>query len=235
MIKQCAYSECGKEFEAKSPKAKYCSELHRNYDFRKNNPGYRKRTMAGIDQPMNQLTQDNNPLIPALPVQKLNRISQQLDPASQMVFELLKEQNAELRSELKQKTKDHADEIKKLTEKLEVLTREKSESEKARDEAQRNLSAKPTGLAGLVSSQPDLIKDALPILSGFLEKVMKPSETLPPFVVWLKAQDEKFQQDFMAMVSAVMQDTKRLEMVNRSLMSASSPQQQVVAGASRYS
>lgn len=230
MIKKCEYSECGKEFDAKSPKAKYCSELHRNYDFRKKNPTYRrKQTMAGIDQPMIEF---NNT---ALPVQKLNRISQQLDPASQMVFELLKEQNADLRAELKEKVKDHADELKKLTEKIETLTHEKTALEKERDQAQRSLDAKPTGLSGLISNQPDLIKEAMPILSGLVEKILKPSEPLPPFVVWLKAQDEKMQQDFMAMVSAIMQDPRRLETVSRSLMSASAPQQQQVPGASRYS
>lgn len=233
MIKQCAFAECGKDFEAKSPTAKYCSELHRNYDFRKKNPGYRKKGMAGVEpQQQERVQQQPSLLFPSLSVDKLHKI-QSLDPASQMVFDLLKEQNSELRNELKTKTKEFTDEIKALNAKIETLSREKSDLEKSRDNAQRAVDAKPTGLAGLVSSQPDLLKEALPILAGLVDKIMKPSEAVPPFVQWLKAQPEPFQQDFMSMVSAVMQDSKRMEMINRSLMAAN-PQQEV-AGASRYS
>lgn len=232
MTKNCAY--CGAAFDAKSPTAMYCSELHRNYAFRKNNPGYRrKKAMGGIDQPALVNAQATSTQI--IPVEKFNRISQQLDPASQMVFELLKEQNADLRTELKTKIKEHADEVKALKEKIETLTREKSEMEKSRDEAQRNLDAKPTGLAGLVQTQPDLLKEFMPVLAGLAEKVLKPTEPVPPFVQWLKMQPSKFQEDFMAMVGAIMQDSQRLEVINRSLMSASSPEQHQASGSSRYS
>lgn len=234
--KECLY--CRTEFEAKSPKAKFCSELHRNYYFRQHNPGYRsKKTLAGVDdqgEAQTPVTRQQQQLFPSLPVEKFHKM-QSLDPASQMVFDLLREQNAELRNELKTKTKEFAEEIKALTAKVETLTREKMDLEKSRDDAQRAVEAKPTGLAGLVSNQPELLKDALPVLAGIVDKIMKPSEPVPPFVQWLRAQPEKFQQDFMAMVGAVMQNTDRLEMINRSLMTASSSQQQEMAGSSRYS
>lgn len=230
MTRACAY--CGNQFEPKSPKAKYCSQLHRNYAFRQQNPGYRKkRNLAGMEQSPVNVQQDAQQTIP---VDKIHRISQQLDPASQIVFDFLREQNAELRAELKTRTKEHADEIKALNAKIETLSKEKSEMERFSDDLQRAVEAKPTGLAGLVSSQPDLAKEAIPILSGLVEKLLKPSEPVPPFVQWLKMQPEKFQQDFMAMVGAIMQDTNRLESISRSLMTASSPEQQV-EGTSRYS
>lgn len=232
--KNCLY--CGNEFEPKSPNAKYCSDLHRNYHFRQQNPEYRKRKgMAGIadEPPGNQ--QSLKLSTPSLPVEKLHKITQSLDPATQMVFDLLREQNSELRNELKAKVKEHADEIKALNAKIESLSIDKRELEKSRDDLQRSVDAKPSGLAGLALTQPDLMKEALPILAGLADKIFKQPEPVPPFVVWLKSQDENFQKEFMGMVSLVMQDKTRLEQINRSLMTASSPQQQSIAGAGRYS
>jgi hypothetical protein len=37
-VKRCLYSKCGKEFEPKKPKQKFCSAIHRVYYNRENQP-----------------------------------------------------------------------------------------------------------------------------------------------------------------------------------------------------
>lgn len=196
---------CQKEFPAKTSKAKFCSDQHRNAHFQKNR--IRKPGLSGATQ---QQAPTQEPRSTHIPVHSLQKITNQLDPASQMIFEIYKTQNSELRAELKEKN----DEVKSLTkEKSDSVTKlqsEKSELQKQVDELTRNIDAKPTGLNGLLSNvdtQNKLIDGGLAMLASFLEQKQQatqqqlgaPAENA--MMQWISALDKESQSKFMRIAS----------------------------------
>jgi hypothetical protein len=133
-------------------------------------------------------------------------------------------------------------ELKELRKKYEALQEEKTSIEKQLDEASRELKEKPTGLSGIVQSNPDLAKTAmemgLPLLAGLGEKLIAwistqqqqpkqlngATEAEPgtnPIWLWLIAQPKEIQENFVMLLEkldATGRAKDYLESWNRQLM-----------------
>jgi len=134
-------------------------------------------------------------------------------------------------------------ELKELRKKYEALQEEKTSIEKQLDEASRELKEKPTGLSGIVQSNPDLAKTAmemgLPLLAGIGEKLIAwittqqqqqpkqlngATEAEPgtnPIWLWLIAQPKEIQENFVMLLEkldATGRAKDYLESWNRQLM-----------------
>jgi hypothetical protein len=231
---------CGNAFESKQKQAKYCPGTdHKTKHFRQLHPEYRKQKEYKRKH-LNGSEQSSTPTH-MIPVNAMQKISNQLEPASQMVFNLMKDQNAELRDQLKELKDDNKTLLKEKTDAAAAHAKEKAELQKQIDETTRALDEKPTGLGALVSdkdNQSRLIDGVLAIGQGLLDSFgpkqqqqLSGGEELP-MVKWLKSQSPQVQKDFMAMASmladpaAESQLAERLANINRSLMNAAQPAQQ---------
>jgi hypothetical protein len=230
---------CGKEFESKFGAAKFCSTTHRSSYFRKQNPGYRgkKKNLNGSEQ----LSSTSM----TIPEKKLERISNQLDPASQMIFDLMKEQTADLREKNKELTDENKTLLKEKGELNATHVKEKAALEKQVEDLNRALNDKPTGLNGFLSDSEvknKLVDGLLAMGQSFMDRNAAQQQQLTggtqelPMVSWLRGQPEPIQKDFMAMVSKLAEDNaklaERLASINRSLMGVAPQQQQQQVNAS---
>lgn len=132
-------------------------------------------------------------------------------------------------------------ELKELRTKYETLKQSKTEIEKQLEEATRALNEKPTGLSGIIQSNPDVLNQAMqmasPILAGIGEKLATwltsqnapkqlgeaatPAQSENVIWLWLKAQTPEVQEHFVMLLEKL-DATKRtkdyLESWNRQLM-----------------
>jgi hypothetical protein len=232
--KKCLNPGCNIEH---SRRGKYCSDSCRNKHFHILHPG--RRSLGNAGTPVNSTHH-----LPAIPTEKLNNVANKLDATSAVIFDILREQNRELRQQVEKITEKFERELKEKSEKIDALRKEKADAEKARDDAQRALDAKPTGL-GALTSQPETLKqlvlEGLPMLGEVIKNIKglaAEGAEVPPFVAWLRKQPQEAQQSFMQLMAIFVQAPEQfpamLETAKRSLMSASAPEQKQHLNGSRY-
>ena len=215
--KNCKLVECGKEFETKAHNAEYCSESHKFKDYRRNNP--RKKQLGSVHNGVLAMAK-------ATPIQR-----PQLDPLGDFMVRSVERERDKLETELKE-----------LRTKYEKIKDEKAQLEKEADQAVRKLEEKPTGLSGILQTNPQLAEQALtigaPLLAGLAEKVMnwldnkdtqkQLSEANPQgqgneVYTWLVNQTPEIQKSFVMLLEGLQASGKiqdYLNAWNRSFMGA---------------
>jgi len=226
VVKNCAY--CGKEFETDASYKKYCGNNHKKMA----NGGYvyDKATGKGHRPGLGLLTAS-----PSKPIMKESHsvTTPQLDALGSFMVKTVERERDKIEEELK-----------KLQTKYETLKDQKSTLEKQLDEATRALTEKPTGLSGIVQSNPDFANNALnaaiPLLNGLGEKLVQwitssgPKQltggpgaeqstqgNANPIWQWLIAQPKEVQENFVMLLEKLDATGKAkdyLESWNRQLM-----------------
>jgi hypothetical protein len=207
--KICKLAECGKEFETKAHNAEYCSESHKFKDYRRNNP--RKKQLGSVHNGVLAIAK-------ATPTQR-----PQLDALGDFMVRSVERERDKLDTELTD-----------LKKKYESLKEKNSDLEKQLDNANRSIGEKPSGLMGLVQSNPDMLNKALelgmPLLNTLAEKLMStgsPQKQLAapdenPVWTWLISQPKDIQEQFVMLLEKLDVTEKKkdyLEAWNRTLMS----------------
>ena len=215
--KICKLAECGKEFETKAHNAEYCSESHKFKDYRRNNP--RKKQLGSVHNGVLAMAK-------ATPIQR-----PQLDPLGDFMVRSVERERDKLETELKE-----------LRTKYEKIKDEKAQLEKEADQAVRKLEEKPTGLSGILQTNPQLAEQALtigaPLLAGLAEKVMNWLDNKDPqkqlseanpqgqgneVYTWLVNQTPEIQKSFVMLLEGLQASGKiqdYLNAWNRSFMGA---------------
>jgi hypothetical protein len=215
--KICKLAECGKEFETKAHNAEYCSESHKFKDYRRNNP--RKKQLGSVHNGVLAIAK-------ATPTQR-----PQLDALGDFMVRSLERERDKLEAELKE-----------LRTKYEKIKDEKAQLEKEADQAVRKLEEKPTGLSGILQTNPQLAEQALtigaPLLAGLAEKVINWLDNKDPqkqlseanaqgqgneVYTWLVSQTPEIQKSFVMLLEGLQASGKiqdYLNAWNRSFMGA---------------
>jgi len=225
MKKTCTY--CGVEFEAKSDSAKFCKTSHRNLY----GQGYRwnPTTLKGVREHKPEKAFANTQ--PNTMRQNMRQTLPQLDVLGQFMVEQVKRERDKLETELKE-----------LRTKYEKIKDEKAQLEKEADQAVRKLEEKPTGLSGILQTNPQLAEQALtigaPLLAGLAEKVMNWLDNKDPqkqlseanpkgqgneVYTWLVNQTPEIQKSFVMLLEGLQASGKiqdYLNAWNRSFMGA---------------
>lgn len=213
VTKKCLH--CGNEFQALKSSAKYCSDYHRLLAFKQRRVEQPKQDLP-IETPKAMSISSQRPPI-------------QLDPVTQFMINRLESEIKDLKeSNTRKETK------------IETLTREKSELEKEVQELEGQLSAKPTGLSGIVQTNPGIIEKVFetmgPHLGESLGKliskftdggdVMKGLPEADAINNFLMQQTEEVRKAFYSMInSLVMQQAKikdNLDIINKILAGSAS-------------
>ena len=136
-----------------------------------------------------------------------------------------------IKEDLTQKVNDLKDANKKLSDKLDSVTKERDDLKQQYESAQRNLEAKPTGLGAIMqnpdtlkmvadATMPHLAQSAAPLFKA-LAGLLDPS-TKHPLMNWLSGVPEPLQVEFVNMVSRLGNTpeklTENIAKINRALM-----------------
>lgn len=210
--KICKLPECGKEFETHAHNAEFCSSSHRDKYRRKH-----KITLGNA--PQAQGAQPN-----AKPSAKaFAKAMPTLDPLGDFMVRTVERERDKLDTELTE-----------LRKKFETLKEKNLDLEKQLDNATRAIGEKPSGLMGLVQSNPDMLSKALelgmPLLNTLAEKLMSGSaqkqlaapDEANPVWMWLVSQPKDIQEQFVMLIEKLDGTEKKkdyLEAWNRTLMS----------------
>lgn len=227
MEKNCAY--CNKLFTTDRPNRIYCTDSHRAMATRGNS----KKQLNGELFPVAEQPQPQPQTQPQKQTQmkdlfNAQKLPNQLDPVSSFIVKQLERE----RDKLEEK-------IKKLESKNESLITEKDKLKEDLIDLQDQIKAKPTGLAGFASSNPDMIKTAmevgLPKALELIERFMsKPAPQLQlgggeagtqstnhPVWAWLTKQPEDIQRSFVLLIEGLEKSgdiAKKLNYFNTTFM-----------------
>lgn len=230
-LRNCEY--CGDAFEVTDPKSKrkYCKKSHRNsaslgYVW---NPTTKRGELPKLPKALGEIV---TPLAKTQSERKpMNTNTPQLDTLGSFMVRTVERERDKIEA-------DH----QKLKDKYEALQKEKLDLKEQLDEVTRKLTEKPTGLSGVISGNPDLLKSALemgmPMLAGIMEKIGTMISSQPgqkqlaattqqesgeanPVWVWIVAQPQEVQVSFVALLEkldAIGKTAEYLESWNRQLM-----------------